>query len=528
MDEQGLIYITIVITFIMNPDSPADIKDFLTAYEKMKTLDKLKFYIPFNEGSDETSFTDTQASFHADTHKKRWLFSGNRSGKTMAGAAEAIFYALGPEGEKYWAGLPEEAKEKYANIRTPNEGWVVASDHNVQIEASQKWVMKMLPDDVIQNINKNRNKILNSVQLTNGSDITFKSSAAGAKSFEGAAKRWIWFDEEPQYESVYNECIMRESGAYPLDLWGTMTPVKGITFTYDRIWKKQKEDDTLRVFQWATMDNPHLPQDVVDNLKKEYSDEPKELKRRLYGEFVGRSGLVYPMFDEETHIIKPFTVPGDWTIYEGIDLGFTNPSAVVWIAVSPDNIKYVIDEFKMSELSIRELANHILEKRKEARYTEQKYYKPLLSLIDPSSQSRSQPLDDRGRNDETAIDTPRKRLKQSGIHTKLADNSVWQGLENVRDDLRVKDRESDERPNLLVFNNCEEWIDEMANYRLKQYRSEKTRERKSSPEKPQKKNDHLMDSTRYVINEGVRQVAQTGVTGTTKKPKTGSSAKTGY
>lgn len=504
-----------------------EIIERLTEYEKAKEFDKLKFYKPFTIEQTETNPPTCQEDFHKDHHKKRWLFSGNRSGKTVAGAAEAVLYALGRDGEPYWDGMPAEAVEKYKSIRTPNEGWVVASDHNVQVEASQKWIMKLLPGDMIaeNGINRKRNQILDSITLKNGSVIGFKSSASGAKSFEGASKRWIWFDEEPQYESVYNECLMRESGTYPLDFWGTMTPVKGITFTYDRIFKKRDEDEDLAVFRWATMDNPYLDDEIVERFKREYKNEPKELRRRLYGKFTGKSGLVYPMFRREKHVVEPFVIDKDWTIYEGIDIGFANPSAVVWVAVAPDGTKYIINELYRKGLTMEELGKIILEKRREGEFYAGPMYRPLLSLIDPAAQRRPQPIDKRDFNQKQIV-TPRKKLKSVGIHTRLADNAVFQGLENVRSELR--DREETEKPNLFVFNNCRNWIEEIENYRLKSYESESTRERKSQPEKPRKKDDHLMDATRYVISEGVRHVGRNSMVGTTGKPGTDSSGVTGY
>ncbi|MCF8012424.1 MAG: terminase family protein [Clostridiales bacterium] len=497
-------------------------QEFLTSLETNKQNNKLQFYLPFDEDDVVTENADAQAEFHASHAKNRWAIAGNRSGKTVSGAAEACFYTLGKDGERFWDGMPDAAIEKYSSIKTPNDGWVVASDHNVQKEASQKWIMKLLPKHFIDNVRYKRHKILDSIDLTNGSNITFKSTDAGAKSFEGAAKRYIWFDEEPKSESVYDECLMRESGRFPLDLWGTMTPAQGIGFTHKRVYEKRHEDEDIEVFEWATMDNPYLPEDVINGLKRQFEDDEDKLKRRLHGIYIGQSGMVYPMFDEEKHLIEPYEVPATWPLIEVIDLGFANPSAVLYIAVAPGDKKIIIDEIYETKLSIPDLAQKIKQKRDEGKWCEGGKYKPVFTLIDPSAQQRQQPLDDRN-IDEEPVQTPRKKLKQYGIPTKLADNALLPGINNVRSELKPDDGE----PRLKAFNTCNDWIYEINHYRLREHRSDRTRERKNPKEKPRQKDDHLMDCTRYVINEGVRHYER-GKKRYRGKPKSGSYSKTGY
>ena len=41
-----------------------------------------------------------------------------------------------------------------------------------------------------------------------------------------------------------------------------------------------------------------------------------------------------------THVIAPFEIPNDWTIYRGLDWGYNKPSSVGWFAVSPDDVIY--------------------------------------------------------------------------------------------------------------------------------------------------------------------------------------------
>ena len=53
-----------------------------------------------------------QVGFHTDDSKSRWVFGGNRTGKTECGAMEAVWWATGTH--------------PYRNIATATDGWVVS------------------------------------------------------------------------------------------------------------------------------------------------------------------------------------------------------------------------------------------------------------------------------------------------------------------------------------------------------------------------------------------------------------------
>lgn len=65
-----------------------------------------------------------------------------------------------------------------------------------------------------------------------------------------------------------------------------------------------------------------------------------EVRRRVEGEFVMDSGLVYPGFSPEKNLVEPKEIPPDWLVYCGVDSGsggkFNHPAAISFTAVSPD------------------------------------------------------------------------------------------------------------------------------------------------------------------------------------------------
>ena len=68
------------------------------------------------------------------------------------------------------------------------------------------------------------------------------------------------------------------------------------------------------------------------------------MESRRYGRFKSNFGLVYPEFDENFHVIEPFSVPFDWQDTVSIDPGLNNPLSAHWYAVDYDDNVYVIAE----------------------------------------------------------------------------------------------------------------------------------------------------------------------------------------
>ena len=75
------------------------------------------------------------------------------------------------------------------------------------------------------------------------SKIAFKSCEAGREKFQGTSLDFVWFDEEPPKE-IYEECRMRILDREG-DIFGTMTPLKGLTWVYDEIYLNSKNSSEV-------------------------------------------------------------------------------------------------------------------------------------------------------------------------------------------------------------------------------------------------------------------------------------------
>ena len=82
-------------------------------------------------------------------------------------------------------------------------------------------------------------------------------------------------------------------------------------------------------------DNPSLGDQYVNQLKAAGS---KELVRAwLEGDWNVIEGAFFDCWSNERHVIRPFTIPDDWTRFRSADWGFARPFSVGWWAVVGDD-----------------------------------------------------------------------------------------------------------------------------------------------------------------------------------------------
>ena len=277
-----------------------------------------------------------QIAFHRCKLRNRWVFGGNRSGKTECGAVECVYMARGVH--------------PYRKNKPNVFGWVVSPSLQVQRDVAQRKVLQYLSPAWIEEVTMLSGRrgspsgVIDQIRVKNVfggvSVIGFKSCDQGREKFQGASLDFVWFDEEPP-QDIYEECRMRVLDRAG-DIFGTMTPLKGITFLYDEIYLNARADPQVwyEFMEWA--DNPYLNKKEVEALTRSLSKQ--QLQSRRYGRFCTAEGLVYPEFDERVHVIQPFSIPPDWQDNISIDPGLNNPLSAHWYCVDYDGNVYVVAE----------------------------------------------------------------------------------------------------------------------------------------------------------------------------------------
>ena len=408
-----------------------------------------------------------QLEFHKCQKKNRWVFGGNRSGKTECGAVEAIYMARGIH--------------PYRQNRDNVFGWVVSLSQQVQRDVAQAKILNYLNKSWIEEVTMLSGKkdslkygVIDQIVIKNvfggRSVIGFKSCDQGREKFQGSSLDFVWFDEEPP-KDIYEECLMRiidKKG----DIFGTMTPLKGLTFIHDEIYLNSKNSDEVwcEFMEWA--DNPYLDQGEVDALTKTLTAD--QLESRRYGRFKSSSGLVYPEFDENVHVLKtPFDLPPEWQDTISIDPGLNNPLSAHWYAVDYDGSIYVVAEHFEAEKDISHHAKKIWEiseklgwKRDGGGF--------LNALIDSAA------------NQKTLASS--RSVTELFYDFKIKANprvnkEMFSGIQRVKQYLKVIDG----RAKIYIFPCCVNLIRELKSYRW------------GEGDNPKKIDDHALDELRYYI-----------------------------
>ena len=299
------------------------------------------------------------------------------------------------------------------------------------------------------------------------SQLGFKSYDQGRAKFQGTHKGLIHLDEEPP-QDVYDECFMRTTAVGEKErgiIMMTMTPLGGMTPLIQTYTDKMVSGIPVdgRVFvQAGWEDNIYLSQEERIDLEKRFASRPHELEARKLGKPSIGSGMIFPI--QESHITcAPFEIPAHWKRCAGMDFGWTNPTAVIWIAYDPDaDVAYVYAEYAQNELAPQ---SHVANIHARGDWI------PIAG--DPAGQAASQ------KDGESLID----KYAAHGLRIEPANNEVETGLQEVFERMLTG--------RLKIFTSCEGLLSEIRAYA----RDEKGRVKKM--------NDHRCDALRYGIVTGL-------------------------
>ena len=430
--------------------------------EEIKERKKEDFLSQYNSGE---KIHKKQLEFHKCQKKNRWVFGGNRSGKTECGAVETVYLARG---------IHPYRKNK------PISCWVVSLSKQVQRDVAQAKVLHYLKKQWIEKIVMAKGRqdsaesgVIDFISVRNvfGSlcKIGFKSCDQGREKFQGTSLDFVWFDEEPPYD-IYLECKMRvldRSG----EIFGTMTPLKGLTWVYNEIYLNEHNDENVWTIQMEWADNPYLSQKEIEEMSASISAE--ELESRRYGKFMQCGGLVYNSFDENKHVIEPFEIPKDWQDNISIDPGLNNPLSAHFYARDYDGNVYVIAEH--------------YEKGKEVDWHAQKI-KEIASRLGWKTNRNGflEALIDSAATQKTLASTKNvvELFYEKGILANPRVNKdMFTGINIVKRYLC----DANGKTHLYIFKNCVNLIREIKSYWW------------GDDDLPIKKDDHCLDEMRYYL-----------------------------
>ncbi|MBE5745757.1 MAG: hypothetical protein E7359_00505 [Clostridiales bacterium] len=409
---------------------------------------------------------EKQLLFHKSIKKNRWVFGGNRTGKTECGAVECIYLARGIH--------------PYKENKKDTSGWVVSLSTQVQRDVAQSKILHYLNPDWIEDIvmlsgrkDNLKNGIIDKILVKNVfggiSTIGFKSCDQGREKFQGTSLDYVWFDEEPPYD-IYLECKMRVIDKCG-EIFGTMTPLKGLTWVYNNIYLNENNDDEVWHITLSWQDNPFLDKKEIESLTKIMSKD--ELDSRCYGNFSFSGGLVYSNFKEEFNVIEPFNVPSEWYDNISIDPGLKNPLSCHFYAIDYDGNIYVIAEHYEADKDIEYHAEHILKIADKLNWPRNSMGK-LNALIDSAANQKTLA------SSKSVVDL---FYDFNIICNAKVNKDLFSGIQRVKNLICSA---SGERK-LFIFSTCVNLIREIKSYFW------------GKADVPIKKDDHALDELRYYV-----------------------------
>lgn len=409
---------------------------------------------------------EKQLAFHKSTHRTKLYVGGNRSGKTVGGCVEDIYWLTGKHPHR-------------ATPPPPVRGRIVGVDFENGVEKILKpEIARWIPPSELKNGSweDSYNKTTRTLTLENGSFLEFMSYSQEVDKFAGTSRHFIHFDEEPP------ESIWPENKARVVDtrgsIWFTLTPVEGMTWIYDTIYEKweQGTDPLIDVIKVDMTDNPHLSEvEIMEFLSGLDEDDQKARKS---GTFVQMGGLAFPKFGKQ-HIIPEIDVSKilSWRWVCSMDHGFNNPTSWLWHAVSDAGHVITFYEHYMSGWTVSQHAAEV------HRINKMFGRGPELIIGDPAIAQRQ----------STTGHSIQIEYIQHGLPIMLGNNNQRAGVDRMNNYLNRPE------PYWLITERCPNLLRQMRRLRWKVRTSAKLRKDNNPYEQLHDKDNHSTDAARYFM-----------------------------
>lgn len=369
------------------------------------------------------------------------------------------------------------ATHKYALEIPRSDNLVLAPDSQKGGPATYKGFFEQLPGEntipaeagdpenspIVEEYNRNERRLT----YKNGS-IARLGSADVWNRYAGSEFNFIWCDEVAHYENTdlfdLNRMLLsrqRTEKGPNVTLW-TSTG-NGYNDFYDFVERQETPDgDELptKVINVVadSRNNPFLPE--KEKLIRQFKGTAKEAQG-LKGGFAAAEGLVYPEFSRATHVVSrdEINTRSGWRMY-GYDYGYKDPRVLLEIGKTYQDQYVVLDSYYEAQ-------------------------RPLEDLVDPREGSGWLLENNKPQGTIYCDHDPEhiEKFRRAGYQAEAAEKDLDEGIDEVRSVLEV---DEEDRPGLLVVDECLELIQEIQSYQEDEVGKSKAV-------------DHGLDSLRYAI-----------------------------
>jgi len=319
--------------------------------------------------------------------------------------------------------------------------------------------------------------IMKGLGKMNKADAYFKMNNGGTCYFRTATDpdsvvgitncRHIWGDEAGLYPLYFHENLQARAAFKKAPICYTTSPysLNWIYTDYIRKWHRNpKIVPDVELIQARSDENPYFP-------KEEFERKKRTMDRRRFnmvfgGEFHKLEGLVYDIFDDNSHVTDQHRtfLDGREFYISGVDWGYTHPAVILTFAVHPQWGVFLVDEVYSTHKTIADLVE--AGKRVKAQYGVEKF------ICDPSSPANI------------------LEFNKAGLTALKADNDIRSGVDAMYELMQMGIFK-------VVKHRAPHFLDEVSIYHYPQ-NANVTPDKDLKDQLPVKQHDHAMDAARYV------------------------------
>jgi|GEM_PF-1962921 len=407
------------------------------------------------------------AAFREPVYKTFTYTGSNRCGKTAVWAAIVPCYCA----KKWlWDDEPIDFPHgKPRKIRVVGQDW---EKHiaTVVVPAMKEWWPK---SRMVLTQKNNMGVEAMWTDEETGSTVEIMSNRQDPELFEGWHGDLIIYDEPPRRD-IHIACArgLIDRGGRELfcatllkEAWIDREVIKAMG-------PDGKPDRTVYTVHATIMDNVGfgITLENVQQFEKLLTEDEKQA--RIFGVPSYMSGLVYPQFSRkyrpEGHLVEPFAVPTSWIVDIAIDVHPRKRQAVLFIATSEKNERYVVDEV-WEHGDGNWLAEEIV------RRVRTNAYRVNRIVIDPLAKGDSN-------SENTTYDKVQAVLARHDLLLETASKDKDSGIIAVKSHLKGPNNE----PSLFVFDSCTRFIAEIEGYMYE--------DKGENMGKPSKEDDDMMEN----------------------------------
>ncbi len=288
-----------------------------------------------------------------DQHRFKVLNLGRRTGKSTISAYKALLNAI----ETGYSSLiisdtMEHARDIYWNEILPSiipEVWATKNENLLQYKIKPMEFNLEVKDFYGRNIHADF------TGQTKTPLIKLKGVDKNPDALRGGKYGFIIVDEAAFAECDLNDVFRKVLRPMVADtqgeIWIVSTPNGTMNhfFTFATLAQNELEEDWA-YFHATALDNPYFDQQKTgewESIKRAYERAGKigDWKQEYCADFAQPESLVFPMFDPAIHIVKDLPDFEKFNHFIGVDFGWNDPFAVVFIAVHPrTNTWFIYDE----------------------------------------------------------------------------------------------------------------------------------------------------------------------------------------